>query len=52
MHTLYIKKYTSLHMMRVIDEQQLGIKRGWREKLLVGGTTSGRLDHLWPHAGA
>jgi hypothetical protein len=32
--------------MHVIDEQKLEKKKGQNKKLLVGGTTSGSLDHL------
>jgi hypothetical protein len=28
LHTLHIKEYTTLHMMRVIDKLKLGNKRG------------------------
>jgi hypothetical protein len=35
-----------------VDERQLQMKKGQIKKLHVGGTTSGSLDHLWPHVGA
>jgi hypothetical protein len=51
LHTLYMKEYTTLHMLHDYWSK-IKKEKEWRDKLHIGETTSKNLDHLWTHAHA